>query len=327
MKISIAMATYNGAKYIREQLDSFVNQSVKPDELIVCDDGSIDETITILKKFKSKAPFEVQIYRNERNLGYGHNFGKAMSLCTGDLIFLSDQDDVWFPEKISVICKLAISHPKTHVFLNDAECTDEKLISSGRTKLQQMMSAHLKIDSFVQGCCCAIRKEFLDLALPIPNDCKAHDCWIVELARYLDVKMIYKKTLQFYRIHKTNTSSYFVNSAKKIYFYHKIRHRLKELNNNTTRIGLIAEQQKLYALKNRLRCQDNHTSMESIDTASVHKGLLNISQKQSAVSRRANLIIKPRLLRVLGALNLLLKRDYQHYFNGFNSFMRDLIIR
>ena len=105
MRISIAMTTYNGSKYLKEQLDSFTKQTHLPDELVVTDDGSSDDTLEILENFAKKASFEVLIFRNNTNLGYAMNFGHAIGLCTGDLIFLSDQDDIWFPEKIETVSR------------------------------------------------------------------------------------------------------------------------------------------------------------------------------------------------------------------------------
>ena len=103
MKVSIALATYNGAKYLKQQLDSFQAQTCLPDELVVCDDCSKDNTVEILEEFKETASFIVIIIQNESNLGYTGNFEKAISLCSGNLIFISDQDDVWFNNKIETI--------------------------------------------------------------------------------------------------------------------------------------------------------------------------------------------------------------------------------
>ena len=92
--ISVAMTTYNGEKYIRKQIESILNQSMKVDEIIVCDDGSTDKTVEILKEYP------VTVYQNENNLGYRLNFKKAMSLCTHEYTFLCDQDDIWEKKKI-----------------------------------------------------------------------------------------------------------------------------------------------------------------------------------------------------------------------------------
>src|SRR5574344_2136916 len=96
--ISLALPTYNGEKYLREQLDSIFNQTMVPEEIVVVDDRSTDSTIQILEEYKQK--YGLKYYINEQNLGYNKNFEKAITLCQGDYIALCDQDDVWLPEKI-----------------------------------------------------------------------------------------------------------------------------------------------------------------------------------------------------------------------------------
>ena len=101
MKYSIVLATYNGSKYIKQQLDSFKNQTRIPDEIIICDDGSSDNTITIIESYiKENSELNIILYKNEYNLGYSANFYKAANLSTGDVIFFSDQDDIWNKDKI-----------------------------------------------------------------------------------------------------------------------------------------------------------------------------------------------------------------------------------
>lgn len=102
MTVSVAMCTYNGAKYIREQIDSILGQTVQDIELIVCDDCSSDETLSVLHEYANHDP-RIRIYQNEQNLGYKQNFAKALSLCTGEYIALSDQDDIWMPDHIEVL--------------------------------------------------------------------------------------------------------------------------------------------------------------------------------------------------------------------------------
>lgn len=99
-RFSIAMATFNGEAYIREQLNSLAGQLLLPCELIVCDDGSLDNTVSILQEFQKEAPFPVKIHRNPRRLGFADNFLKAASRCNGDWVAFCDQDDMWFPEKL-----------------------------------------------------------------------------------------------------------------------------------------------------------------------------------------------------------------------------------
>lgn len=93
--ISVAMCTFNGEKYIKEQIESIINQSLVPDEIVICDDCSKDNTINIIKETLANWSGKANLIINEDNLGYRKNFEKAISLCNGDIIFLSDQDDVW----------------------------------------------------------------------------------------------------------------------------------------------------------------------------------------------------------------------------------------
>lgn len=99
-RISVAMATYNGARFLREQLESIAAQTLKPFELVICDDRSADATVRIAEEFARDSPFPVYVQVNDRNLGYFRNFRAAASLCRGDLIAFSDQDDWWLPERL-----------------------------------------------------------------------------------------------------------------------------------------------------------------------------------------------------------------------------------
>lgn len=103
MILSVALCTYNGEQYIREQLESILNQTMPVDEIVVCDDGSTDKTLQIIEEYREKTAADIRIYCNENNLGVVANFQKAINLCCGDIIFLSDQDDVWHPDKIERI--------------------------------------------------------------------------------------------------------------------------------------------------------------------------------------------------------------------------------
>jgi glycosyltransferase involved in cell wall biosynthesis len=110
-RVSVAMATYNGSKYIRQQLESIAAQSYLPCELVVTDDGSNDTTLQIIQDFAATAPFPIRISPNERRLGYADNFLRAASLCEGDIIAFCDQDDVWEPSKLA-ICTKEFSDPE-----------------------------------------------------------------------------------------------------------------------------------------------------------------------------------------------------------------------
>ena len=127
LTISIAMCTYNGERFLQEQLDSFLAQTRLPDELVVCDDGSQDGTVAILEAFAAQAPFPVRLFINPQNLGFSKNFEKAISLCQGDIIALSDQDDVWLPEKLEYFEKIFLDNPIIGLVFCDAIMVDEDL--------------------------------------------------------------------------------------------------------------------------------------------------------------------------------------------------------
>lgn len=131
--ISVALATYNGEKYLREQLDSLLAQTLQPCELVVGDDGSTDQTLDILQKFKADAPFPVHITQNPNSLGFGDNFLATASRCHGDWIAFCDQDDVWLPRKLSD-CWSAIKQNEDSIslILQTAYLADSSLQKQGR---------------------------------------------------------------------------------------------------------------------------------------------------------------------------------------------------
>jgi glycosyltransferase involved in cell wall biosynthesis len=204
--ISVAMATYNGREYLPEQLASLAAQELLPTELVVCDDGSTDGTVELLDSFAATALFEVHVHRNQKNLGVLRNFERAASLCTGELVFLSDQDDVWLPSKIRQVAALFDSRPGSQVIINDKMITDESLQPTGATMLGNIRGFGSPDACFVAGCCSAFRREWLDIALPIPDGVPAHDSWLAGLAHRIGVVSLCEQPLQFYRRHRSNAS-------------------------------------------------------------------------------------------------------------------------
>jgi len=126
MKISVALCTYNSSSYIKKQLDSILNQQdFKVDEIIICDDNSTDETIEILKNYKAKKSSTFTIHKNEINIGSTKNFEKAISLCSGDFIFLSDQDDIWKENKILKTLTVFEENPNAEGVFSNADLIDQ----------------------------------------------------------------------------------------------------------------------------------------------------------------------------------------------------------
>src|ERR1044072_5158133 len=127
MNLSIALCTYNGAAYLNEQLESFAAQTRTPDELVISDDQSTDDTLRLIEEFAATARFPVQLSVNESNLGTPKNFEKAISLCRGDVILLSDQDDVWHRDKLESVERMFEAKPQLSLVFSNAELVDERL--------------------------------------------------------------------------------------------------------------------------------------------------------------------------------------------------------
>lgn len=321
MKISIAMATYNGAPYILEQLHSFVDQTLLPDELIITDDCSTDKTEEIVREFARTAPFKVIFHRNEKNLGYCGNFNAALMKTTGDLVFLSDQDDVWFPEKIETMVRLADDNPEMLVLMNDTELTDGELNSVGLTKLGQIRSAGLTLNSYVMGCCCAVRRELLDICMPIPEGFRAHDNWIVDFAQGLDAKLVNKTVLQYYRRHESNESQFIANRTVKVNRYDVFIGRLKKVfdRNVKAQDEMVIKQRQIF-LDGVARAIDlgGEKKQALVAMRDVKARQLDAYRQRAKIRERA---FVPRLYSVL---SYLLEGGYKGG-SGVKSLVRDLL--
>lgn len=210
-RISIAMATYNGAKYLLEQLDSLAVQTLMPYELIVTDDGSTDETLGILDKFARRAPFPVYIHRNEQRLGYCDNFLKAAKLCGGELIAFCDQDDVWMPHKLLNVAQTFVDDNLLLV-LHDALVVTEQLKT-----IAYIRTPNYAMPFSVQFGFTMVFRADLTSGINIDrppsernaeNAPLAHDQWIGFLAYSMGKCHVIRKPLVLYRQHGNNTCGY-----------------------------------------------------------------------------------------------------------------------
>lgn len=319
MKISIAMATYNGAKYLQEQLDSFVAQTRQPDELVVCDDDSTDTTVEILESFRQQAPFAVRIYRNEKNLGYVKNFEKALGLCTGDIIFLSDQDDVWFENKLAVVLQYFHDNPDTMVFINDYYVSDEECKNPLFSKLSNIELMGFGEDWYVAGCSTAIRSRFLDIILPIPQHIHGHDSWINKLAIFTRKRMIIHHALQLYRRHPENTSNSIVNKKYLLPIFAIVgRYGLKDCregwrkeiinNNGYIQRLLVARSMDIYQVSINL----------------IDESIARLIKKNAAIEIRVDLLEFYGFRRFYKIFNLW-KNGFYNQFEGHKSAVKDIL--
>lgn len=187
-KIDILLATYNGEKYIQEQLDSILNQTYTNFNLYISDDCSSDSTVDILKEYEKKDS-RIKVFVQEKNLGYVLNFEFLLKQVTSDYYMLSDQDDVWLPEKVEKSYNKLVKENLDLVF------TDLEIVDKNLNKIHDSMFKFLKIDKRIKkyndyrllyldncatGCTIISRSKFLDLILPVPSTTKylIHDYWI-----------------------------------------------------------------------------------------------------------------------------------------------------
>lgn len=209
------MCTYNGEAYLSDQLVSIEKQTQQPDELVACDDGSTDNTLQVLDQFSKEAPFPVRVYRNRQRLGSTKNSEKALSLCSGDFIFLSDQDDVWMPEKVNKLQQALTNNPGAGYVFSDALIVDEVLRPMGYTMWQSIkftpeqrrqfeqgkQPAVLLKGNVVTGATMAFRAGLKSIVLPIPDE-SIHDEWIALLASSLGMYgVLIEEPLIQYRQH------------------------------------------------------------------------------------------------------------------------------
>ena len=315
------MATYNGARFLEEQLTSFAQQDRLPDELVVCDDGSTDDTLDILARFAREAPFRVRIERNAENLGYVRNFEKALSLCEGDLIFLSDQDDVWLQRKLAVVEAEFLADAMLMSTINDMYITDEKLNHSGVTQLGNILQAGQPERMFRAGCCIAIRKKALDVLFPFPVEDYPHDAWITEITRSLGVRKVLPVPLQLYRRHgKTETVSY-LSEPKSVNILKQASHLnlASPLDGWDIHFHLIGIKQKWVEARRR--------DLEVMGLGHrVDPFLKELEQEERNIRDRIAILRLPRLMRLPRVLVFWMSGRYQ-YFTGWKSALKDAIRR
>jgi glycosyltransferase involved in cell wall biosynthesis len=213
-RISIVMCTYNGASFVGQQLASLAAQTLPPNELVVCDDRSTDDTVRIVRDFASRGPFPVRVEVNDQNLGVWGNFARATSLAGGEWVMLCDQDDIWRPHKLERFAA-EMTDPKVGLVFCDARVVDSDLRPVGHTQWQSVdfgarqqaafrrdagaFAALLK-HSFVAGATMAFRADLRQTILPLPSHW-AFDAWAAVVAAALTEARIIAEPLNDYRQH------------------------------------------------------------------------------------------------------------------------------
>jgi glycosyltransferase involved in cell wall biosynthesis len=328
VKISVAICTYNGAEFLPAQWESILAQSRQPDEIVICDDGSTDETHAQLQQFVAESPIPVQFRINERNLGSVKNFEQAITLCTGEVIVLSDQDDVWRGDKLQLIEQAFGNTTSAGLVFSDAEIVDEQLTPLNRSMWDEVgFDSHKrKLVSLgralevlitgwtVTGATMAFRSGFMKLSLPVPDGiAMIHDGWIaLTIAAVADVVMIEEPLIKYRQHGRQQIGAPMRAKARaqesgRMHSFETAFHR----RNSSTDLHKI-----LLTLAERLL---KHGS--SYDTRNA---LSFVGNYANHLNVRANLP-QNRLTRLSRILRELLTRRYHEYANGFKSAAKDLV--
>jgi glycosyltransferase involved in cell wall biosynthesis len=208
MKISVCMAVYNGTAFLLPQVRSILAQLRQQDELVVVDDASRDASVELLSGISDP---RLRLHRNEKNLGVLATFEKGLRLTQGEIIFLSDQDDLWLPGKVEAILAVFIARPEVTLVASDAQVIDETgaVVAASffaqRGPFRAGVLANLVKNKYL-GCTMAFRRSMLDRFLPIPQHVPMHDMWFGMLNAIYGTTYYIDQPLIAYRRHGHNLS-------------------------------------------------------------------------------------------------------------------------
>lgn len=321
-RLSIVMCTYNGAAYLRPQLDSLLAQTLRPDEIVIGDDGSTDASVEILREFRARAELagiEVDLRRNAKNLGYVENFTSGLRQASGELLFLCDQDDIWHPDKLARMVEAFDDDPALLLLHSNARLVDAhgeslrcSMFDALQLTVQEKQAIHAGAAfevvlrrSFVTGATAAFRRELIDLALPVAPEW-IHDEWLAAVAAAVGRLDFIDDVLIDYRQHDANQIG-----ARKRTLAMKWRDLL------LPRGRLLAEE------AGRLRRLEQFMSQGKFAGAAGRAR--QVEHKRAHFERRVAIGRQARWRRVPSILREARRGCYRRYGTGVRSMLRDLL--
>lgn len=317
------MATFDGERFVLAQLESIAAQTRLPDEVVVFDDGSSDATVGTCIDFARQAPFAMTVRVNAERLGYARNFDRALRATAGEYVFLSDQDDVWYPNKIEVMVAALEAVPGTSVAIHDLRYCDAEMIPTNQTKLQRVRWLGGAERSYVTGMATVVRGELLRCALPLPDGAvMTHDAWLHACAAALGGRRVVPRVLADYRRHGGNaTEGLAVNVPGTVTPAQLTADALGAPN-----ASQVAARERLFAevsrwLSERSGCIEDQglAGHEAVTRAASDWAL-----RAEWARRRLELLSSSRRRRLLPVLRLWISGGYRP-FSGWRSAMKDLV--
>lgn len=322
LRLSIVMCTYNGSAFLQPQLDSLLAQTRRPDEILIGDDGSVDATPNLLQDFAERARaggIEVRLRLNRHNRGYVENFSEGLRSATGDVLFLCDQDDVWLPEKLEQMAVRFENDPALLLLHSDARLVDgngDSLRCSLFTALAMTADEKLAIHagngfdvvlrrSFVTGATAAVRRELVDLALPV-GEGWIHDEWLAAVAAAIGRIDFIDASLIDYRQHDANQ----IGARKRtlaMKWQDLLLPRGELLSREATRLHLL------------------EVFLQALASPEAERSAARIRHKRMHFERRVRIGRLPRWQRMPAIAHEARLGCYRQYGTGGRSMLRDLL--
>lgn len=321
--ISVALCTYNGDRFLQHQLQSIAEQTRLPDELVVCDDGSTDDTLSIAESFASRASFPVAIVRNPVRLGVVGNVERATRLCGGTWIALCDQDDVWCATKLETLERVATAQADTDLVFSNATVVDDDLTPLGYSlwdsihftvREMNMIAQDRPLDvllkrNIVTGATTMFRAAIREWCFPVPVGWM-HDAWLALIVAVVGRLRATDAQLICYRQHSCNQIGARNPSLLK---------RATNARRNTRDVYIQLAAQYSTALERVLLLETNGWAPRQPDAAAKIKAKLQHLQVRGS--------LPPSLIhRLPRVASELLRGAYRDYSVGTLSALRDVIV-
>ena len=321
LRISIALCTFNGAAYLSNQLRSILDQTRKPDEVVIFDDNSTDDTVPIIRRFAVAAGLSVSVSMNPRTIGPAENFALAIAACSGDVIALCDQDDIWLPRKLELIEAEFVKNPNLGVVFTDAEICDENaeplgyrlwksigLTPSYQTQLLRGKAFEVILrQNVVTGATMAFSSRFKSLLLPIGSGWM-HDGWIALLVSAIAPVAIINKPLIQYRQHPQQS----VGALRRTLYQQFLNARKMDRQ-------VFQDHADMYqSAYDHLRALAGHIPLRPEVLPMLEEKIQHYRTRSAIRTRRTN--------RIVASIKELLTLRYQRYSMGWKSFAQDVFL-
>jgi glycosyltransferase involved in cell wall biosynthesis len=311
--VSVALCTFNAEAFVREQVSSIISQTSPPAELVVVDDASTDGTVGIVESLAASAPFPIRIERQTKNVGWVANATRAVELCRGPWVALSDHDDIWLPAKLER--QLEQLGPQIHLVFHDAEIVSHDGQKLGRRTISAEERAQLRSGktfealvryNLVQGATMLFRRADFEWVLPIPQGV-SFDAYLALCLAGAGVACFVDEPLLYYRQHGRNLLGAETRRGLSKWIARGAQARAKSATH------LHSQLDKYVAARSRLEGRARHAELTALDS------------KVSHLERRASLPHQ-RWRRLVPVARELLDGHYHRLARGIFSAARDLLV-